>query len=136
MKQLFLLALLLSIQLYGQIKEGTYYTDEIIYCDIWEGVIQHESYIPDEHAYLHIDENGLRIYNDELIGRYYPWTYIGMYQDYQTYIMSKRNRGVWSENLEGIMIFYDLDEETHWYRKSIEYRFIKELEEEYEEVHK
>ena len=50
--------------------------------------------------------------------------------------MSNRNRVVWSENLEGIMIFYDLDEETHWYRKSIEYRFIKELEEEYEEVHK
>jgi len=136
MKQLFLLALLLSIQLYGQIKEGTYYTDEIIYCDIWEGVIQHESYVPDEHAYLHIDENGLRIYSDDLIGIYYPWTYIGIYQDYQTYIMSNRNRVVWSEDLEGIMIFYDLDKESHWYRKSIEYRFIKELEEEYEEVHK
>jgi len=127
MKQLFLLALLLSIQLYGQIEKGTYYSEEVIYCDIWEGTVEHESYNEGEYFYIDVNENGIRIYNDELIGQYYPWIYIGIEQEHHSYLLHNRNRAVWSDDFKGIILFYDLDKDSHWYRKSVEYRNVKKI---------
>ena len=130
MKQLFLLTVLLSLQLHGQIEQGMYYSENVVYCDIWEGIVEHEKYNEGEYFYLSVEENGIRIFDNDLIGDYYPWTYIGMQQEYQTYLLSNTNKIVWSEDLQGILMFYDLDEDSHWYRKSIEYRDVKKVKDE------
>ena len=126
---MFFIALMLTGQLFAQMEEGLYYSDEVYYCDIENRKRVTETKL-NEGSYIEIYKDGVRFYNEGRIGLYHAWKYIGHFIDYETYLLSNNSKVCIGPEINGLYYFYEYNYDYYEYKQLIEFRNIIKVQEE------
>jgi hypothetical protein len=118
MKRIFFIALMLSFQLFAQMDEGLYYSNDVYYCDIEDGIVVSEQKLDETH-YIEVVENGARFYTENRLGFYHSWIYIGDFVDYETYILTDGSKFCLAPEVNGVYYFFENDYDYHEYKRLI-----------------
>ena len=130
MKRLFLLiVIMLYGYAYSQLEDGTYISNEYHYQVLWMDTVKSDTIFRGEYRF-DVNECGIRVYKDTHIGRYFPWTYIGTFDGYPTYILSNSDKIVIYDTVRGIVWYSDSDKRMKWYRIAEVYFNLKRDEKE------
>ncbi len=126
MRNIFFIAFMLTGQLFAQLEEGLYYSDETYYCDV-----DNKERITElkliNRSYIEVFEDGVRFYNEGRIGLYHSWKYIGYFLDHETYLLSNNSKVCIGPEINGIYHFYEYDYDYYEYKKLIEFRNMKKV---------
>ena len=133
MRKIFFIAFILTGQLFAQMEEGLYYSDDIYICDV---DMEKRTSIKklDAHQYIDISKDGIRLYDYETIGVYHAWKYIGYFIDHETYLLSNGSKICIGPEIRGIYYFYESEYDYYEYKKLIEFRNLTRVLDEEDHV--
>ena len=126
MKNMFFIALMLTGQLFAQMEEGLYYSDETYYCDIENKKRITETKL-NNRSYVEVSDNGVRFYKRGRIGLYHAWKYIGYFVDYETYLLSNNSKVCIGPEINGLYYFYEYSYDYYEYKQLIEFRNLTKI---------
>ena len=126
-KAIFLVIISLTLQGFSQVRSGVYKGTERVEFMWKNGEQDGDTYYSESSFLLHITNNGFRAYKKPLdTGNSWPIIYIGKDRDgYETYAVPFGDRLEWSPERDVAILFYDFDNETGWYQKSIEWHGLE-----------
>ena len=124
MKKTVFLVIMLGSQLVAQINEGEYYCKEAYKSLSENNKIVHTKELKGKFIF-YVDDYGIRIKRSKNIGYYYPWVYIGVFVDYETYLLDNGDKIVVAPEINGFYHFYDRQESENEYKKLIEYHNVQ-----------
>jgi len=123
---MFFIALMLTGQLFAQMEEGLYYSNEVYYCDVENRKRITETKM-NEGSYIEVYKDGIRFYNEGRIGLYHAWKYIGYFVEHETYLLSNNSKVCIGPEINGIYYFYEYDYDYYEYKQLIEFRNITKI---------
>ena len=123
MKKLIFIAFILTGQLFAQIENGLYYSDDIYSSDV-ENYTKYNTVKMETSSYINITNNGKRIYPENKIGVYQSWIDIGVFADYYTYLLNNGSKICVGPDIKGLYYFYENEYDIIEYKKLIEFRNI------------
>ena len=124
-KEIFMVILSLSFQGFSQIKSGVYLTQEIYDFVFIDGEQLGNPKQSSKDTYLHITDNGFRIYTQEGdTGESYSLVFMGVDNTgYNIYAVPLGNRLEFKDDF--MVMFHNFDNETGWYGNSTEWHKLK-----------
>ena len=123
MKKLIFIAFILTGQLFAQIENGLYYSDDIYSSDV-ENYTKYNTVKMETSSYINITNNGIRIYPENKIGVYQSWMDIGVFADYYTYLLNNGSKICVGPDIKCLYYFYENEYDIIEYKKLIEFRNI------------
>lgn len=125
MKKTIFLVIMLGSQLVAQINEGKYYCKEAFISLSEDNKVVHTKELKGRFTF-YIDPYGIRIKKNNNIGFYYPWVYIGVFADYETYLLDNGDKIVVAPEIGGLYHFYNREDNEKEYKKLTEYHNVQE----------
>ena len=121
MKKVIFIALMLTGQLFAQIENGLYYSEDIYRSDVNDYKTYNTIKI-ETSSYIDVTSSGIRIYPEDGIGLYYGWMDIGFFVDHYTYLLTNGSKICVGPEIKGIYYFYENEYNLFEYKKLIEFR--------------
>lgn len=124
-RAVFMVILSLALQGFSQIKSGVYHTDQSYKYSFIDGKQDGGPYFRNGDIYIHITDNGFRIYKQEGdTGNSYPLVYMNKDNEgYQVYAVPPGGRLEFKDDF--MVMFYNFDDDTGWYQNSTEWHKLK-----------
>lgn len=121
MKKMIFIAFILTGQMFAQIENGLYYSEDIYKSDVDNYQAYNTTKI-ETSSYLDITNNGIRIYPSNGLGLYHGWKSINFFKDHYTYLLTNGSKVCVGPEINGIYYFYELEYDLLEYKKLIEFR--------------
>ena len=126
MKNVFFIAVMLTGQIFAQMEIGTYYCNDVYYCDVEnQTIINMEKLNLDQ--YIVVEDNGVRFHGSNRLGLYHAWTFIGDFGGHDTYILSNNSKLCIAPEINGIYYFYEKVYNNDEYKKLIQFNNIEKI---------
>jgi len=121
MKRIFFIALMLTGQLFAQMDEGLYHSNDVYYCNVVDGIAISEEKIDGDH-YIQVSKSGARFYSNNRLGLYHAWMYVGDFLDYETYILTDGSKFCLAPEVNGVYYFFENTYDHYEYKKLLIYK--------------
>ena len=124
-KAIFLVIVSLTLQGFSQVESGVYKVQETYRFIFEEGVEIENTFGSTKPMFLHISNNGFRVYTKNTdTGNSYPLIYIGTMDDgFESYAVPFGDRFEMKDDFA--VLFQGFDNSTGWYTESIEWRGLE-----------
>ena len=124
-KAIFLVIVSLTLQGFSQVESGVYKVQETYRFIFEEGVEIENTFASTKPMFLHISNNGFRVYTKNTdTGNSYPLIYIGTMDDgFESYAVPFGDRFEMKDDFA--VLFQGFDNSTGWYTESIEWRGLE-----------
>tara|TARA_R100001463_G_scaffold120115_2_gene176087 strand:- start:214 stop:630 length:417 start_codon:yes stop_codon:yes gene_type:complete len=126
MKKVIFIAFILTGQLFAQIENGLYYSEDIYRSDV-DNYKKYNTIEMETASYVNITSNGIRIYPENGIGIYQAWIDIGIFSEHYTYLLNNGSKICVGPEIKGIYYFYENEYDVLEYKKLIEFRNMKKI---------
>ena len=121
MKKMIFIAFILTGQMFAQIENGLYYSEDIYRSDV-DNHIAYNTTKMETSQYLDITSDGIRIYPPGGLGFYHAWKSIDFFDTHYTYILTNGTKVCVGPEINGIYYFYEDKYNAFEYKKLIEFR--------------
>ncbi len=123
MKKMFFIALMLTGQLFAQIESGLYYSEDVYMSDV-NNLMSYNTVKVQSGKYLDITNDGIRIFTENTFGVYHAWRHIGIFADYDTYILTNNRKVCYAPEDSIIYYFYEYEYDYFEFKKLIQFRNV------------